>query len=113
MLLLFGCVSRSWVVAGRGHQGLRALETAQKRTGVYGDVPLPWVDVGRPGGGNLGVDAEGGRRGRSGVDRVTTMTPTATGVLLVLPFLPVPPLLGERDEGAGVGAGGLAAAGAG
>jgi hypothetical protein len=33
-------------------------------------------------------------------------------VFLFLPFLPVPPLLGGRDGGAGVGAGGLAVAGA-
>jgi hypothetical protein len=41
---------------------MRALETAWKWTGVHGDVPLPWVDVGRPGGENLGFGAGGGRR---------------------------------------------------
>jgi hypothetical protein len=46
-------------------------------------VPLPRVDVGRPGDENLGVGAGGGRRGRSGVVRVTTTTPTVIGVLLV------------------------------
>jgi hypothetical protein len=113
LLLLPGCVSQSWVVAGRGHQGLRALETARKRTGVHGDVPLPRVDVGRPGGGNLGV----GVGGAGGVGVVLPELPPRPlpppAFFLLLPFLPVPLLLGGRDGGAGMGAGGLAATGVG
>jgi hypothetical protein len=101
MLLLPGCVSWSWVVAERGHQGLRALETARKQTGVHGDVPLPWVDVSRPGGVRVVLPELPPR----------PLPPLA--FFLFLPFLPVPSLLGERDGGAGVGAGGLVAAGAG
>jgi hypothetical protein len=66
---------------------MRALETARKWTGVYGNVPLPRVDVGRLGGESLGVGAGGGRRGRSGVAGGTSSTPTATGGLLILTLL--------------------------
>jgi hypothetical protein len=68
-------------------------------------VPLPWVDVGWPGGRNLGV-------GAGGVGVVLPELPPPPAFFLFFP-LPVPPLLSGRDGGAGVGAGGLAIAGAG
>jgi hypothetical protein len=67
--------------------GLAGAGNARKWVGVHGDVPLPRVDVGWPGGGNLGVGAGGCRRGQSGVAGVTTTTPTAASVLLVLSLL--------------------------
>jgi hypothetical protein len=68
-------------VTWHGQEGLRELLSCRYRAGVYGNVPLPRVDVLRPWKSDPAVVASGSSGGRGGVARVTT---TATTVVVLV-----------------------------
>jgi hypothetical protein len=95
--LLLGVKPREDVRSQHGHKSMRALLGDGSRTGVHGDVSLPWVHVRRPwwrtpvvvGGGTIGSRGGVARVVAITISTVVIMLATITVVATVIVLVPV------------------------